>query len=220
MGKKGEEPTSKEVQWGQQGYFYKGFQSNIDDFTSPKVASIKQIDPNEYFNRYGRSTDQEYDLPNNIGNLFDVYYSLEEEAKKSFLCSSSLFDQGVEMWSEHPSLSFAAMVSSLETLVHFDNRKEKIERCKECGQGIYGVVKTFRDFFNKYGSPSPEFRKYALKVYKYRSKILHRGELFLGEVYPRRFGSFDGFEDDELRRSIIRTCRICLINWLLTNNNS
>jgi len=165
MGKKGEEPALREVEWGQQGYFYKGFQSNIGGFSNLNGSSIKQIDPNEYFNRYGRYADQEYDLPNNIGNLFDIYYSLEEEAKESFLCSSSLFDQGVEMWSEHPSLSFAAMVSSLETLVHIDNRKERIERCKECKQDVYRVVERFRNFLNKYGSPSPEFKKYALKIW-------------------------------------------------------
>ena len=106
------------------------------------------------------------------------------------------------------------MISSLETLISLENRCEKIERCKECRQERYRVVKKFRDFFGKYGSSDPGFKKYALKVYKYRCKILHRGELFLGEVFPQRFASHEGFEDDQMRRSIISVCRICLVNWL------
>jgi hypothetical protein len=205
----------REVIWGQQTYYYKDFEYKIGGFSDNDLNLISRIDPSEYFNRYGRPTDQEFDLPESIDVLFDKYFGLDEVAKKAFLSSASLLSQGIKLWSEHPSLSFASLVSSLETLISFDHKGIKVETCKECGQERYRVVKKFRDFFGKYGSPTPEFRKYALKIYQYRSKILHSGELFLGEVSPRRFGAFDGFEDDELRRSIVRTCRICLINWLL-----
>lgn len=218
MGKCGEDPVLKEIQWGQEGYYYKGFDSQIYSFTKTDFKPIEQINLNEYYNRYGRRVDLQFDLPNNIDNLFKTYFLLEEEAKKSFMSSCSLFSQGIKLWSEHPSLSFAAIVSSLEALISFDNRNKKVAKCKECKQERYRVVNNFRDFFKEFGSPDPKFKKYALKIYKYRSRILHRGELFLGEIYPRRFGSFDGFEDDELRRSILHTCRICLVNWLVVSN--
>jgi hypothetical protein len=221
MGTKDKEPESKNVQWGQQSYFYIGFESSIKYLTDTDTDTnkIKLTEPNEYFNRYGKHTDQEFDLPGNVNHLFDAYFSLGKDAKKSFLSSASLFNQGTKLWSEHPSLSFVSLVSSLETLIYFDHVKDKVEKCPECGQERHRVVQKFREFFNSYGSPAPEFKKYALKVYKYRSNVLHRGELFLGEVYPQKFGSIESFEDDELRRSVLRTCRICLVNWLIKNSN-
>lgn len=220
MGTKGEEPTEKKVQWGQEGYFYDKFNSDIEKLSETEIESVALIDANEFFNRYGRRTDQEFDLPQNIIELLDTFFSLGEDERHYFLSACTLFSQGITIWSEHPSLSFAAFVSSIETLIAADYKDEKTERCSECGQERYRVINKFREFFGKYGSPTPEFRKYAVKVYKYRSKILHRGELFLGEVVPRRFGSMEGFEDDELRRSIIRTCRICFINWLHNQNKA
>lgn len=220
METKGGQPTDKKVQWGQEGYFYNEFNSDIDELCNTGIKSVALIDANEFFNRYGRRTDQEYDLPQNINELLDAYFALDEDNRHYFLTACSLFSQGITIWSEHPSLSFAAFVSSIETLIAADYKGEKIEKCSECGQDRYRVINKFREFFDKYGSPTPEFRKYAVKVYKYRSKILHRGELFLGEVIPRRFGSMEGFEDDDLRRSIIRTCRICFVNWLLNQRKA
>ena len=220
MGTKEEEPASKNIQWGQEGYTYEAFESDIESLSDSEAEPIQLIETNEYFNRYGRRIDQEYDLPENINELLDTYFSLEKNEKDSFLSACILHNQGMKIWSEHPSLSFAAFVSSLETLITVEHKGTKIEACKECGQERYRVIKKFRDFFGKYGSPSPEFRKYAVKIYKYRSKILHRGELFMGEITPIRFGSMEGFDDDELRRSIIRTCRICFVNWLLNRKQA
>ena len=207
-----------EVVWGQQTYYYKDFEEKINSFSDAKLDQITTIDPNEYFNRDGRPTDQKFDLPNNINALFEKYFSLDEKTKKAFLSSASLLSQGIKLWSEHPSLSFASLVSSLETLMSFDHKGLKVETCKNCKQKSYSVTEKFRDFFGKYGSPTPEFRKYASKIYRYRSKILHSGELFLGEISPRRFGSDDGLNDDDMRRNMIQICRICLTNWLLLHD--
>ncbi len=214
------EDEKNDVIWGQQTYDYKDFKSKINDLSKKELDQITTIEPNEYFNRYGRPVDQAFDLPKNIDALFAKYFSLDEGTKKTFLSSASLLSQGLKLWSEHPSLSFASLVSSLETLISFEHKGVDVERCNECGQERYRVVNKFRDFFGKYGSPSPEFKKYALKIYKYRSKILHSGKLFLGEVFPRRFGTFDGSEDDDMRRRIVRTCRICLVNWLMLHDKS
>ena len=220
MGTKESKADEKNIQWGQEAYYYSDFNSDIDGLSKHEAESVALIDPNEFFNRYGRRTDQEYDLPQNINELLDAFYALDEDNRHCFLTACSLFSQGITIWSEHPSLSFAAFVSSIETLIAAEYKGEKIETCSECGQQRYRVINKFREFFGKYGSPTPEFRKYAVKVYKYRSKILHRGELFLGEVTPRRFGSIEGIEDDDLRRNIIRTCRICFVNWLLNQNKA
>ena len=216
IGKMSKEPKTKEIQWGQECYMYEGFDNKIESFTDTKSEQIKLIEANKFFNRYGIRVDQnKLDFPENISNLFALYFSLEEGEKRAFLSSCSLFDQGMKLWSEHPSLSFAAIVSSIETLITFEHKDEKTEICKACGQKRYRVIRKFQDFFGAYGSPTPEFKKYSQEIYKYRSKILHRGELVFGEIEPRPFVNMVVFEDDQFRRSIITTCRICLVNWLL-----
>lgn len=220
MGTAKEKSSERNVQWGQQGYYYSEFNADIERLSEAAYSLVPFIDENEFFNRYGRRIDQEFDLPQNITQILDAFYELGEDDRDYFLSACTLFSQGIAIWSEHSSLSFAAFVSSIETLIASEHRNEKVEKCSECNQDRYRVVKKFRDFFGKYGSPTPEFRKYAVKVYQYRSKILHRGELFLGEVEPRRFGSLAGFEDDQLRRNIISTCRICFVNWLLSRTKS
>lgn len=207
---------NKEIIWGQQAYYYENFNSEITKFSEINYPHIKKISSNDYFNRLGLFPDQEFDLPNNIDQLFAQYYQLSAQAKKAFLSSASLLTQGLKLWTEHPSLSFTAFVSSLETLISYEHRKIKIEKCQACGQDKYGVVNKFRDFFLKYGSSNPIFKKYALKIYKYRSKIVHSGELLLGEISLLKFGSLDGLEENELRENLFLTCRICLINWLMT----
>ncbi|MEE8304447.1 MAG: hypothetical protein V3S24_18670 [Candidatus Tectomicrobia bacterium] len=220
MGTQNMEPASKQVQWGQEGYYYDGSTAEIRSFSEVTSKEIERVDPQEYFNRYGWCIDRDFDLPANIDLMFDSYCSLSDEARHAFLSSCSLFDQDISMWANHPSLSFAALVSSLETLIAYNHRETAVEKCKCCGQDRYLVVKKFRDFFGRYGSDVPEFRKYAAKIYRHRSKLLHRGELFLGEVALRRFGTFDGSEDDMLRLNLVRTCRICVVNWRLSQREN
>jgi len=210
----------EDAQWGQEGYWYDGFESKISTFTEVDAVSIELLEANKYFNQYGRIIGKGFDLPDNIDALLTQYFKLPDSKKQVFLSACSLFNQGRKLWSEHPSLSFTALVSSLETLIEVDFKKTKVARCKECGEKKYTLTEKFRDFFGKYGSPSPEFREYATKIYKQRSKILHTGKLFLGEVQPIRFGSWAGIDDDQFRRNVVTTCRICMINWLLKQNNS
>lgn len=214
FGEKSNVKTSSRSEWGQEGYICPEIDLDGDSFSPPTDLNIPLVDTNLYFNRYGRYIEQELDFPENIFEMLDKYQLLEQDPKDSFLSACTLFSHGLRLWSEHPSLSFTSMVSALETLIHHDNKNIKNEICKECGQERYRVVKKFRDFFLNYGSPTPEFKKYAIKIYKHRSKILHRGELFLGEVKPIGFGSLDGLDDVNMRRNIISTCRICMVNWL------
>lgn len=212
LGDKSKKQSGSE--WGQEMYSCPELDLEGDIFTESTELDIPLVPPNDYFNRYGRHMDKTLDLPKNIYELLDGYYSLDQDAKKVFLSACSLFDQGLNLWSEHPSLSFTSMVSALEALIHYDHRDNTKETCKECGQDRYRVIKKFKDFFSEYGSPSEEFKKYALKIYKYRSKIVHRGELFLGEVEPLGHSNWDDLGNRDMRRNIITTCRICMVNWL------
>lgn len=214
LGVFGSEVHSFVPQWGQEAYFLDEHEYKIDGFSPLPVEQISQSDSSTYFNRYGRPTDQVLEFPDQISRLLNSADSLLPDAQRALLSACSLLDQGLALWHAHPSLSFASCVSALEALIAFDHREQATETCSTCGQDRYRVMKKFQEFFARYGSPSPEFRKCATKVYRYRSKILHRGELFLGEVIQPKFGSFDGYDDRQLHRNLIRTVRICIVNWV------
>lgn len=212
--------TNKASVWGQEMYSLSGY--NVpddaldgDEFSQATEETIPLIDPNTYFNRFGRGSEDTLDLPESITDSLDKYYEMDEEAKKAFLSSCSLFTQSQQLWSDHQSLSFASAVSALETLIHFDHKDDEVEICTTCGQNRYRVLAKFKEFMKTYGSPDPKFRKFAGKVYEYRSKILHQGKLFLGEIEPIRFASFDGMEDRDLRGRLNSICRICMNNWIV-----
>lgn len=213
---RGTRRSNSKVLWGQEFYSYDEFEPIISGYTESEVDPMAVTNANTYFNTYGRRLGAEFELPDNIGYLLDMYYSLDSENQSAFLSSCSLFNQGLKLWAQHPSLSFAALVSSLETLIHADHKGEDVEVCNECQQQRHRVSRKFVDFLRTYGSSSKEFPKYARKIYNVRCKILHTGQLFIADMDS---GSFD-MDENEFRRTIIRTCRICLINWLCSNGKT
>lgn len=212
--------SALDPKWGQELYTGQDFKGSIENFSSVDgVPAIEEVESNHYFNRRFISYDAVFDIPKDLTWLLDRFFDLSSEDKKAFLSSCALFEQGVDVWSMYPSLSFVGFVSCLETLINVDNRDVTVERCNECGQDRHRVTRKFRDFFLRYGDDSPEFKKYAMKIYKYRSRVVHTGELFNGEVMPEQFGSDNRIYDDDFRRSVIRTCRICMVNWMLARTH-
>lgn len=207
------EPSVSE--WRQEFYLDHGFDQDIEQFTNIPIAHIPKIDINLYYNNR-RPNNEALNLPENITALLDGYFNLQDDAKRSFLTSCSLMEQGMKLWAEHMSLSITAFVSAIETLIAFDHKDDKVEKCDSCGQEKYKVTQKFTDFYAKYGSDTPEFKKYATKIYQFRSKILHKGELCIGERVPWDWIKFH--KENEFRRNINQTCRICMINWLIINS--
>lgn len=211
--------------WGTGGYHYKGASVRmIDDFSPADSTLIKLRDSREY---YGTETPRQYvigetpnefELPDRIRQFLDSYLSCSDERKAAFRASSLLFDQGIQLFYEAPSLAFAACVSSLETLVAFDYRNEQDLSCQECGQKVFHVRQKFLKFIKQYGDPSLEARKVADRVYERRSKILHTGQLFLSETTASGIeDEIDWLPDDQARRDVIRFFRVCMVNWLTAN---
>jgi hypothetical protein len=214
--------------WGYAGYQHKGAVARIvDDYSHPDNVLIHLVDTNHY---YGTETPRtyvvgqtsyEFELPDRISSFIDAYMYLSDELRESFLSSCFLFDQGIELFHQTPSLAFAACVSSLETLIEVDHKGQADDRCKGCGQLKFNARQKFLEFIKKYGNDSPETRKIADRIYNRRSRILHKGHLFLGEIEPRTIeGAADWLNDHNQRKDVIRFFRTCIINWLITKDNA
>lgn len=191
--------------WGTKGYNPEWPNTDIDDFSEPTANELRRVDASRYYKRSSYDTDHVLDLPDCIDNLFEKFISLTQKKKSIYLSSASLFHQGIMLWGDHPSLSFAAMVSALESIISFDVKPKPGE-----------IKSSFKAFLKRYANPSDDFDEFSTKIYNKRCKILHGGHLFLGEVKSGEIGSFDIVEDDDFRRSVIRICRIALVNWLLS----
>jgi hypothetical protein len=215
--------SSYDSVWGQGGYQCLHLPTRIvKEFSHFEATPIGFQDSNEYFNSdlphqyvVGKTHD-EFEFPAKINEYLDIYYCASDQKKKAFLSACSLLRQGIQLFSLAPSLAFAACVSSLEALIMHDHLDEKEERCECCNQPKYHVRQRFLDFIRTYGSDSLEGRKQADWIYSRRSSILHKGQLFLGEIEPRTMDvAVDWTNDDQFQRNVIRFFRICIVNWLV-----
>ncbi|CAJ1784564.1 hypothetical protein COOFOMLJ_00945 [Aeromonas veronii] len=212
-------PTEREGDiepiWGQESYFCREISANISSFSEVTgLDAIPMIPSNRHYNTLYQHMDNVFSLPEDITLILDAYFILSEVDKNAFLCASTLFEQGANTWSISPSLSFVGFVSCLETLVNVENNDTPVEKCEQCQQKKHQVTKKFLNFMLKYGNNDSTFKKFSNKIYKYRSEIVHSGQLLNGDLMPEKFGHHDSIEDDEFRRGVIRACRICMVNWL------
>ena len=58
------------------------------------------------------------------------------------------------------SLGFAALISSIETLIDFDHKGDKEKYCKDCGQQIFGVNKKLMKFMKQHVSTNIKLKKH------------------------------------------------------------
>ncbi len=157
-------------------------------------------------------------VPEFMDSILENYYSLPKDILLTFRKACYLFYCGVELRSTNPSLSFASFVSAIETLIAF--KATKPERCKDCGQPKYRLSASFREFiltFGYNGKESAITKKFINKLYSYRSKILHTGQLLLGDMFWHSVEEKNmdkEWEESFLHKDLLGVTRVCLINWL------
>lgn len=213
--------------WGQTSYHCPEFDKNIKDFSTHPHQKIELKNLQNY---HTWTPDKPINFPENLDYLFEKYYSLTDEKKESFDSACILFCNGVDLLFKMNSLAFAALISTIETLIDSDSAPiktcskcnsvtESPFRCDNCGNYYWGVRAKFRKFLQDYGPDDPEIKKYANKIYTIRSSILHGGKLLLGDLFKYSALKNDDtfYEGLELRHLVVFT-RICLINWLLTHD--
>lgn len=167
---------------------------------------------------------EQFILPDYVESFFDAYFSLDADDLFVFRKACYLFYSGVELRSTNPSFSFASFVSAIETLMAHE--AEPPAHCKECGQPKYRLRAGFRDFILKYGyggKNSTEGNKFSNKLYDYRSKILHAGQLLMGDMFwhaPDNDDDIVDLEESFLHKELLGATRICLVNWALMHAHS
>ncbi|MCK5270960.1 MAG: hypothetical protein KAJ52_00220 [Sedimentisphaerales bacterium] len=158
-------------------------------------------------------------IPEFMDSILETYYALPTDILLAFRKACYLFYCGVELRGTYHSLSFASFVSAIETLMAFD--AEDTERCECCGQPKYRLNARFREFiyaFGYGGNKSPVAKKFINKLYEHRSKILHEGQLLLGDMFwhhvEEKNNDIREWEESFLHKDLLGATRICLIRWV------
>jgi hypothetical protein len=158
-------------------------------------------------------------LPDNAEAIIDKYYALSDVAYQSFRRASYLFYTGTELRRSHTSLSFASIVSAIETLMSHNAPKSR--RCESCGQPKYRLNARFREFIIAHayrGKENASAKKFISRLYSLRSKLLHEGGLMLADLHwmgrKRTDDATGRWEESFLHKDLVGVARVCLINWL------
>ena len=163
-------------------------------------------------------------IPEFMDSMLETYYALPKDILLAFRKACYLFYCGVELHSTNPSLSFASFVSAIETLMAFGAKPP--DKCKCCDQPKYHLGARFRKFIVKFGYGGKEsagVKKFINKLYTQRSKILHKGQLLLGDMFwhpvEEEIMSVN-WEESFLHKDLLGVTRVCLINWMKSKKSS
>ena len=200
-----------------------------DDFSQPTSAPAALVDPNEYQRRrlgYGPG-EPVVDLPDNLCLTLDKYFDLAPNKKVAFARAAELYGLASDVWPSSRSLSLAALVFAIETLIHADDpRPAKCPecgslasrmKCSSCGAPKYGLTRRFKEFVERFAH-EPEPSDLADRLYKLRSAIAHRGQLLRSDEFDVGFDV--GGKDDQYDALYGGTplARRVLREWLWSQN--
>lgn len=205
----------KESLWGQQWYSIDGFDKKISEFSIPVTKKADMIPIEKYYNPLNRAyfagSDNQIQFPDRLDELFDRYFSMEQDKKKVFFTSCYLYCKARELKNICGSLALIALVSAIETIMNYGVKSK--EKCNECGAPRLQITKRFKDFIIEYGSPN--LKKIAGLLYKFRSKISHNGNLLSEDLYDIGFFVGDINKHELLVESAPEVTQVVILNWLL-----
>ena len=185
-------------------------------------------DPQDHF-------DQEIHFSENMHLILTGFYGLNKKMKKAAISSAYLICNGMDLRTKMKSLSFLALISSIETLVNieYSTKLKKIEfecgdcktikespyNCRKCGRPIWGIAAKFRGFLAEFIHDSEGSIKKYKKIYGIRSKLVHSGSLLLGDNYIDWSDINSPNSNWLLHLEAMQFSKLALVNWLIENRN-
>jgi hypothetical protein len=198
-------------------YYYEMGQENfIDKFSSQNSADIRRVKHPDCFMHIDTEGREEVQFSEHIDAAIHNYFALSGEERKVVDSAATLLCYGIDLLNSMKSLSYVALISSIETMVNHENKGVKIDHCKECSQELFKVMAKFRDYLFKYVTDNESTKKEINALYSIRSKIAHTGMLLLGDDNID-WSTFDKQSDQWLTHiQVIQLARVSLTNWLLS----
>ena len=212
----GEPAASK---WVQQFFFAQLGEPVLDQLSQPTALRLEELAPEGYYTSVGHDG-QGLRVPADLDESICSYMSLSPDNRMKFDRANFWLDMASRQWNISVSASFAALVSTIESLTergkthHFD--------CPVCNvpyqHEVPGATERFRAFFETYAFGGA-LRNRRSEMYKLRSGILH-GSTLLQLDQDLAFGwDPPWWNERELHEELWVLTRVALRNWLRNPGN-
>lgn len=188
----------------------------IEQMTTPSVAPLSLLDHKEYyFKDPYEGNEREITFSEETWRLLHNYHAMDATSRKVVDSVAHLICNGIDLRYTMRSLSFLALVSSIETLCNYHYSKDKSNNCTECGQPRYNVHKKFKAFLRTFSGGHPESLEKYTRIYKMRSKIVHKGALLLGDEQFLWAKDAQHDEESHVHLETLQIARFALANWMV-----
>lgn len=219
-------------------YKYKGLKEDlqIDHFTDffPNASFMDNKIHEYYTSNPIDDYRHEISFPDTINYSLQNYYTLSSKTRERVNSCIYLACDGIDISDYKRSLSFLSYVSAIEGLIDLDVDDDEIQfsckschsiiespyKCPKCGRPIWGINQKFTNFLSKFVAGSEDSMKTYKEIYDLRSKITHKGKLFLSDYELSLNESIAEKEHNAwlMRLKTLQLFRIALDSWLRYNN--
>ena len=205
---------STEIKWVQQFYFAQLGEVVIDQLSPFIGEPLEEIAPEEYYARVGHDG-KGLRLPADLDDSLCLYFQLSPGNRAKLDRAAFWMDMASRQWTVSVSLSFASLVSAIESLTdRGTTHRVYCHDCKDFSQHeVPGATERFRAFFERY-APGVAMRSRRSEMYSFRSGILHGSELMQLDQDIAFGWDPPWWNERELHEELWALARIAIRNWL------
>jgi len=205
--------------WCSVGYSDECCRRPIDAFTQPDCPPLPIEEPEDYYSRVRYAMPiEEFRISASLPTAIDRLNNLSERAASAFNQACTLYCGALLGWSTCRSLAVAGLISAIETLSHFDSVRARPKVGRYSRRPNFGVRARFKKFLENHGITHPEDREQMDLLYKLRCKILHEGQLLIGDADETIFADLLGYSQQWDTMYLAEVTRGCLYTWLLRSD--
>ncbi len=203
-----------EIKWVKQFFIVEGWEAVTSELSPPTDEQLEEVAPEEYYSKVGHDR-KGLRVPANLDQSICCYMALSRGNRAKFDRATFWMGMASRQWNTSVSVSFAALVSAIESLTERGDRHPF--NCQTCGNlaehEVPGVIRRFKDFFDTY-APGAGLAKRRDDMYKLRSDISHGSELMQLDQDLDFGWEPPSQNESELHRELWSLTQIALRNWL------
>ena len=217
----GKEANSWSSKWNWAMFHWPEYpeQFKIEKFTELEIPKVELVEHFKYYYHpnFDFHSDKVITFPSTIYGCLDSYFAKSDETKEILNSAISFIYSAMEMRHLEKTMSIIASFTAIETMVNWENKDFKPERCDKCGQLQFKISQKYRDYLLKYIGKSDNNKKKFNAFYKLRSQIIHTGQRLKTEdlyVDLTREAKDKEFLN---HHEVLQMSKLAIIHWLGLN---
>ena len=200
----GDQPPYLTSSLKQIGYFYDSSSLGAGFSDVTKFSKMGNADPSAYYNAWGITVGDEFEMPSNVNDSLDTIEGLHPADQDRFLRASYWANAAGEISRVSSSASIVAAVTAIEVLGVSPAARTKADGA------VVGSRESYRAVMREALGDDYE-KKYAL--YGLRSGIAHGNQILLADTQGWGTG-LHSRQEEEVKRFVNQVLPLVLLNWL------